>query len=182
MKLLLSFLLGMLGLAGASIVSLAIASATVTPSPVARSLAAKAGAKLVEKGVERGVERVRERSSREVYAERLLVLTNNFRAQHGLRPLKFDPYLQKAAQERTNAGYSHHIQFQDPGAGARSRGFRGPAVGENIAAGYATPEQAVNGWIHSPGHRAAMLTGSYTVCGMAKADGANRWIQMFGHY
>lgn len=182
MKSMLIFLSAVFALLGVSLVAFGTASALLEPEEVAKKVIAKAGRAAVEKATDRAVQRVFTRQdNRDAYAERLLVLTNQFRARNGLRPVQFDPTLQRAAQERTNAGYSHYIQGQGPMAGARSRGFKGRSAGENIAWGQPSPESAVNAWINSPGHRRNML-GNWQVCGMAKADGTNRWIQIFGNY
>ncbi|UBF24763.1 CAP domain-containing protein [Kovacikia minuta CCNUW1] len=62
-------------------------------------------------------------------------------------------------------------------------------TGENIAAGYSTPEQVVQGWINSPGHRANLLNPSYTELGIGYYYLANDtgsvnyksyWTQDFG--
>jgi hypothetical protein len=62
-------------------------------------------------------------------------------------------------------------------------------VGENIAAGQTTPEQVVQGWINSPGHRANMLSNNYTEIGIGYEFLANDtgsvnynhyWAQVFG--
>ena len=45
-------------------------------------------------------------------------------------------------------------------------GIRYSTAGENIAAGYSTPEQVVNGWMNSEGHRANILNASFTTIGV----------------
>ena len=44
--------------------------------------------------------------------------------------------------------------------------------GENIAAGYSTPADVVDGWMSSPGHCTAIMTGSFRVAGVGYAYGA----------
>ena len=39
-------------------------------------------------------------------------------------------------------------------------------VGENIAAGYSSPEAVVEGWMNSPGHRANILEAEFTHIGV----------------
>jgi uncharacterized protein YkwD len=54
-------------------------------------------------------------------------------------------------------------------------------LGENIAMGYSTPAQAMNGWMNSSGHRAAILSSSYTHIGVGNCDGCGtHWTQCFG--
>jgi uncharacterized protein YkwD len=54
------------------------------------------------------------------------------------------------------------------------------AGGENIAAGYATPAGAMDGWMNSPGHKANIL-GDYESLGVGVyvKDGRVYWSQMF---
>ena len=54
-------------------------------------------------------------------------------------------------------------------------------TGENAYKGPKTPEAAVRGWMNSPGHRANILSGSYTYIGvgMFKNTEYKHWIQMF---
>lgn len=62
-------------------------------------------------------------------------------------------------------------------------------MGENIAAGYSTPEAVVEGWKNSSGHRANLLNPNFTELGvgyyyLANDTGSvnyNRyWTQVFG--
>ena len=55
---------------------------------------------------------------------------------------------------------------------------------ENIAKGGKTPEDAVNGWLNSPGHRAAMMSdySSYGNCmgvGVYEKNGTMYWVLEF---
>jgi uncharacterized protein YkwD len=43
------------------------------------------------------------------------------------------------------------------------------AVGENIAGGQQTLQQAIEGWLNSPGHRATLLSDKFTEFGLAVA-------------
>ena len=54
--------------------------------------------------------------------------------------------------------------------------------GENIAWGQKTPEQVMNGWMNSDGHRANILNKNYTTIGVGlyqNASGTNYWTQLF---
>ncbi|HCF82769.1 MAG TPA: serine protease, partial [Ruminococcaceae bacterium] len=51
--------------------------------------------------------------------------------------------------------------------------------GENIAYGYRTPAEVVEGWLNSPGHRANILTGSFTHIGVGYNENGNYWVQLF---
>ena len=52
---------------------------------------------------------------------------------------------------------------------------------KNIAYGYATPAQVVNGWMNSEGHRKNILSSSYTKIGVGSysANGVMYWSQFF---
>jgi len=63
-------------------------------------------------------------------------------------------------------------------------------VGENIAYGYRTPAEVMNGWMNSSGHRANILNSNYTHIGVGKCDSpvgnctasncGTHWTQNFG--
>jgi len=107
----------------------------------------------------------------------VLYLTNSVRAEEGLPPLHFCPYLSMAARLHTQLMADHNFfGHQDPfygGPGDRRALFlSGFGAAENTAYGYWSPQSVINGWMDSPGHRANMLqsggyigigsTGSYT--------------------
>lgn len=50
-------------------------------------------------------------------------------------------------------------------------GYAWSSAGENIAAGYATVDAAMDGWIASPGHCANLMSASFTEIGAACAPG-----------
>ena len=54
-------------------------------------------------------------------------------------------------------------------------------AGENIAYGYATPQQVVNGWMNSEGHRKNILSASFTGIGVGcyEHNGVLYWSQFF---
>ena len=53
-------------------------------------------------------------------------------------------------------------------------------AGENIAAGYATPEAVVDGWLHSEGHRANILNEDFTQMGGGPCPGCRRIRRLLG--
>jgi uncharacterized protein YkwD len=116
-----------------------------------------------------------EASAQDTFTDQLVMLVNQFRTQNNLPPLKVDPALSKAAQDytlRLSAGdfFGHN----DPDFGCNKPSDRAVAagylnwaiIGENLAAGYATPEAAFNGFMQSPGHRAAMLKPDFREIGV----------------
>ena len=91
---------------------------------------------------------------------------NAMRIENGLEPLQTAPRLQKMCQERADEltkSYSHSRANGDAwytiltDYGIDTNCF----AGENIAAGYDTPEGVVNGWMNSAGHRKNILNTNY---------------------
>lgn len=58
-------------------------------------------------------------------------------------------------------------------------GYTWRTVGENIAAGYPSPQAVVDGWIASAGHCQNLMNPSFTQLGVG-FYGNNRWVQDFG--
>jgi uncharacterized protein YkwD len=72
----------------------------------------------------------------------------------------------------------------DAGERARRAGYQWRRIGENIASGQQSPEEAVAGWLSSPGHCANLMNPGFTEMGAAYAFKAERrsavWTQVFG--
>ena len=105
----------------------------------------------------------------------LLQAVNQTRAAHGLRPLKVDSTLVRAARshsaEMLAGNYFSHGDFH-----GRMVAFhvRGPQAGENLAWGsgsYAQPSTVIAEWLASPAHRANLLRAGWTRIGIAIAVG-----------
>ena len=79
-----------------------------------------------------------------------------------------------------------HVGSDDssPSERAARAGWAGRAVGENVAEGYDTPQEAVAGWIDSDGHCANLMDGGFDVMGVGYAvspiTGQPYWAQVFG--
>lgn len=91
---------------------------------------------------------------------------NAMRMENGLEPLQTAPLLQEMCQKRADEltkSYSHSRANRDAwytiltDYGIDTNCF----AGENIAAGYDTPEGVVNGWMNSAGHRRNILNTNY---------------------
>ena len=118
---------------------------------------------------------------------RVLLLTNRERLAEGLAPLTGFAAIQDATGIRadeittlfshTRPDGSRCFTVLDDASIAYS------SAGENIAAGYFTPEAAVTGWMNSEGHRANILTASFTHMGVgyshASSDYEDYWVQLF---
>jgi uncharacterized protein YkwD len=105
----------------------------------------------------------------------LLQAVNQTRAAHGLRPLRVDTTLVRAARshavEMLRGNYFSHGDFH-----SRMVAFhvRGPQAGENLAWGsgsYAQPGAIIGEWLASPGHRANLLRPGWTRIGIGLATG-----------
>jgi uncharacterized protein YkwD len=122
---------------------------------------------------------------------RVLELTNSERQKAGLNPLTLNSELSDAAQTYSQvlatSGCFQHTCGSVPNFAERvgQSGYSGwTALAENIAAGYATPEAVVAGWMSSPGHRANILSPKYTEMGIGLVSGGGQfgayWTQEFG--
>jgi uncharacterized protein YkwD len=85
---------------------------------------------------------------------RLVKAVNAHRAKHRLPPLSVDPVLMRVGR-RSAPHFSHVIDGKWCWHRTRQAGFRGWAT-DDIANGYSTPEDAVQGWATSHGHEMQM--------------------------
>lgn len=53
------------------------------------------------------------------------------------------------------------------------------SAGENIAQGQRTPEEVVQAWMNSAGHRANILNNGFTHIGVGYVENGNYWTQQF---
>jgi len=119
------------------------------------------------------------------YEQKVVELTNQERAKNGLKPLALDTELSKVAREKSrdmqNKGYFSHTSptYGSPFDMMKKFGISYRSAGENIAMGQRTPEEVVNAWMNSSGHRANILNSSYTHIGVGYAATGNYWTQMF---
>lgn len=114
----------------------------------------------------------------------VLRLVNVERARVGAAPLHDNPLLDVAADVRsTTMALSGNLTHTGWVEAIRAAGFRGAALGENIAYGYASAAAVVNGWMHSDGHRANILRSNYRESGVGcvkDARGRLWWTHDFG--
>lgn len=98
-------------------------------------------------------------------------------------PVEMDPYLRCASRLHSlNMAdqniLAHELDGQDPTDRAREAGYSGWAT-ENIAQGYPTPEDVVEGWLSSAdGHCENMLDPNHNDIGVGYYNGW--WTQKFG--
>ncbi|MFD4540316.1 CAP domain-containing protein [Streptomyces bauhiniae] len=117
---------------------------------------------------------------------RIVELVNAERAKAGCSPVALNSTLTKAAQDHSADMAAHNTMSHtgsdgsDPGSRITAAGYRWSAYGENVAYGYATPEQVMDGWMNSPGHRENILNCSYKEIGVGLAQPGSYWTQDFG--
>lgn len=101
----------------------------------------------------------------------ILAAVNEARRINGNhKPFAYNNALETAARSQAQLMASKDRLEHDLGVTLRQRtdaaNYRG-AVGENIAGGQATLEQAIEGWLNSPGHRATLLSDKFVEFGLA---------------
>ncbi|MGY4690661.1 CAP domain-containing protein [Salibacterium sp. K-3] len=122
--------------------------------------------------------------NRSVKAE-VIALTNEEREKQGLNSLKEDETVAKAAQAKSeDMAENNYFAHQSPTYGSpfnmlKEYGADFRSAAENIAAGQATPEQAVEGWMNSEGHRKNILNEDLTHIGIGYEENGRYWTQMF---
>jgi uncharacterized YkwD family protein/spore coat assembly protein SafA len=119
------------------------------------------------------------------YTKEVIRLVNEIRAQNGLGTLKEDWQLSRVAQYKSqdmkDNGYFSHTSptYGSPFDMMKSFGISYRSAAENIAKGQSTPQQVVNAWMNSQGHRANILNKNYTHIGVGYVKSGNIWTQMF---
>jgi len=93
-------------------------------------------------------------------------------------PLRWNRLLTQAAAAHT-ADMAANDYFSHTSADGRTMvdrvnatGYGWSSLGENIAAGYATVDSVIDGWMHSDGHCANLMNPVFDEVGLACADGA----------
>jgi len=132
------------------------------------------------------------------YEIRVVELVNAERAARGLPPLKRVTLLDDAsryhAKDLADDNYFEHDSYDRSGSSLVkvcawssriSSYYPGwSSLGENIAAGYSTPESVMNGWMNSDGHRANILRDTFWEIGVGYYEGGGNyyryWVQDFG--
>lgn len=119
------------------------------------------------------------------FEQEVVDLTNQERAKNGLAPLKMDTELSKVAREKSrDMAANNYFDHNSPNYGSpfdmmKSFGIEYRAAGENIAKGQRTPEEVVNAWMNSEGHRANILNPNFTHIGVGYVEQGNYWTQQF---
>ena len=119
-------------------------------------------------------------------AEAVASLVNAARQDAGLSELELDADLCAAAQARAQEIAQSFSHTRPDGSSCftilEEFGVSYRAAGENIAMGQRTPEEVMDGWMNSSGHRANILNGTFTSIGVGyyvDGAGAAHWVQIF---
>ena len=123
------------------------------------------------------------------YVLEVFRLTNAEREKAGLEPLRLheelcDVALLKARDMHDNEYFSHDSPlYGSPLDMVNSFAIPNKGVGENIAGGYRTPEDVVQAWMKSEGHRENILRAEFTSIGIGFYRGTKNyeyyWVQLF---
>ncbi|WP_251552192.1 CAP domain-containing protein [Neobacillus muris] len=119
------------------------------------------------------------------YVKQVIDLTNQQRSKNGLPALKEDTQLSSVAQKKAeDMQQNHYFSHTSPTYGSpfdmmRDFGVTYKSAGENIAQGQKTPQEVVNAWMNSEGHRKNILSANYTHIGVGFEEAGKNWSQMF---
>ncbi|MCR8846811.1 CAP domain-containing protein [Rossellomorea sp. SC111] len=119
------------------------------------------------------------------FEQKVVELTNQERAKQGLPALKVDAELSKVAREKSrdmqaNNYFSHTSPtYGSPFDMMKQFGIQYSSAGENIAMGQQTPEEVVQAWMNSEGHRKNIMSSNYTHIGVGYVENGNYWTQQF---
>jgi hypothetical protein len=123
---------------------------------------------------------------------RVLELVNNERARAGVPPLVANSRLVASARKYAlylgQACFFGHVGPDGSTLVTRNvdAGYRDAIwLGENIAAGYSSPESVVDAWMKSSAHRSNILDPNFTETGISNVDVGGSpychyWVQEFG--
>jgi len=119
------------------------------------------------------------------FEQEVVKLTNAERTKAGLKALQTDDKLMAAAREKSqdmqSKKYFSHTSptFGSPFDRMKALGITYKSAGENIAQGQRSPQEVVQAWMDSPGHRANILNANYTHIGVGYVKSGNYWTQQF---
>lgn len=119
------------------------------------------------------------------FEQRVVELTNAERAKQGLPALKIDTELSKVARVKSeDMQKNNYFDHNSPTYGSpfdmmKKFGISYTSAGENIAQGQRTPEEVVQAWMNSAGHRANILNNGFTHIGIGYVESGNYWTQQF---
>lgn len=120
------------------------------------------------------------------YAEQVVKLVNEERVKAGVSPLSISYPAERAALVRAKEIENQFSHTRPNGSNFSTalteQGISYRSSGENIAWGQRTPEQVMQSWMNSSGHKANILSSKFTAIGVGyyrNASGVNYWAQLF---
>jgi uncharacterized YkwD family protein len=119
------------------------------------------------------------------FEQQVVELTNQERAKNGLPALKLDVELSKVARDKSkdmqSKNYFSHTSptYGSPFDMMKAYGISYKAAGENIAMGQRSPQEVVQAWMNSQGHRENIMNPNFTHIGVGHVATGNYWTQMF---
>lgn len=120
------------------------------------------------------------------FAKQIVNLVNAERTKAGLGTLVQDKGIESAALVRAKEIETSFSHTRPNGSSFSTvlteSGITYKGSGENIAWGQRTPEEVMNGWMNSEGHRANILNPKFTKIGVGyyqNTAGKNYWTQLF---
>jgi len=122
-------------------------------------------------------------SSNSQFVNEVFNLVNQERAKAGLSQLTLDTALSNMAQDKAKDMYANnYFDHNSPTYGSpfdmmRQYNIPYSYAGENIAKGQRTPQEVMNAWMNSPGHRANILNPNFKKIGVAFYN--YEWVQEF---
>ena len=131
------------------------------------------------------IKRLENTVNQEEFEKQVVDLTNKERAKHGLAPLSVDTQLAKSARTKSldmaELDYFDHTSptYGTPFDMMDQFGVTYDTAGENIARGQFTPEEVVQAWMNSEGHRENILNANYTHIGVGFVKEDIVWTQQF---
>lgn len=155
-----------------------------TPSKVPTATPAPANSQ-TSKPASSGSDNAASNTSLSSYASEVLRLVNVERAKAGLPALTTNSTLTTAANKRAQEIKQTFSHTRPNGTSCFTvlgeYGVSYRTAGENIAYGQKTPQEVVNGWMNSPGHRANILKSSFGKVGIGvyQSGGVYYWTQLF---
>ena len=121
------------------------------------------------------------------YEKQVIDLTNKARGKSGLKPLAVDSKLTYMAEVKSmdmyRNGYFDHTSpyYGSPFDMMKRYNISYRYAGENIAKGQQTPQEVVNAWMNSEGHRRNILSKDFTHISVGYVSGykGKLWSQEF---
>ncbi|KIL47975.1 CAP domain-containing protein [Jeotgalibacillus campisalis] len=119
------------------------------------------------------------------FEQQVVELTNAERSKEGLPALELDTELSKVADDKSlDMQQNQYFSHTSPTHGSpfdmmKAYGIQYSSAGENIAMGQGSPEEVVQAWMNSEGHRKNIMSSSFTHIGVGHVENGNYWTQMF---